>query len=121
MPPGFSDESAPKESTAGEGGLGSRLRALLLGPPLDLADPTLFRHLSLIALFAWVAVGSDLLSSACYGPPEAYLDLGVHRYLAVFLAAATVATVCLISLCYSHIIEVFPSGGGGYVVASKLL
>ena len=27
----------------------------------------------------------------------------------------------MISACYSHIIEEFPSGGGGYLVASKLL
>ena len=27
----------------------------------------------------------------------------------------------IISACYSHIIEEFPSGGGGYLVASKLL
>ena len=44
-----------------------------------------------------------------------------HHYLAVFLALATIATVFVISSCYSHIIEEFPSGGGGYLVASKLL
>ena len=27
----------------------------------------------------------------------------------------------MISACYSHIIEAFPSGGGGYLVASKML
>ena len=27
----------------------------------------------------------------------------------------------IIASCYSHIIEEFPSGGGGYLVASKLL
>ena len=43
------------------------------------------------------------------------------RYLAVFLALATIITVFVISTCYSHIIEEFPSGGGGYLVASKLL
>ena len=30
-------------------------------------------------------------------------------------------TVFVISACYSHILEAFPSGGGGYLVASKLL
>src|SRR5262249_22253707 len=34
---------------------------------------------------------------------------------------ATAATVFIISYGYSRIIEQFPSGGGGYVVASKLL
>ena len=34
---------------------------------------------------------------------------------------AIVATVFLISASYSQIIELFPSGGGGYLVATKLL
>src|SRR5258708_18742998 len=47
--------------------------------------------------------------------------LGEHRYMAIFLALATALTVFVISKCYSHIIEEFPSGGGGSLVASKLL
>jgi hypothetical protein len=35
--------------------------------------------------------------------------------------SATIVTVLIISACYSHIIEEFPTGGGGYLVASKLL
>jgi amino acid transporter len=34
---------------------------------------------------------------------------------------AIAATVFIIASCYSHIVEEFPSGGGGYLVASKLL
>jgi amino acid transporter len=34
---------------------------------------------------------------------------------------AVVATVFLISASYSYIIELFPTGGGGYLVATKLL
>src|SRR5262245_6294304 len=34
---------------------------------------------------------------------------------------AIVATVFLISASYSYIIELFPSGGGGYLVATRLL
>ena len=41
--------------------------------------------------------------------------------LALFVAAATVLTVFIISASYSQIIEAFPSGGGGYIVATKLL
>ena len=45
-----------------------------------------------------------------------------HHYLAVFLQRfATIATVVVISKCYSHIIEEFPSGGGGYPGRPKLL
>jgi len=56
-----------------------------------------------------------------YGPEEAFRSLGEHAYLAVALAAAMVATVLVISAAYSRIIEEFPHGGGGYVVATKLL
>jgi amino acid transporter len=77
--------------------------------------------MSLIAFFAWVGLGADGLSSSCYGPEEAFIALGEHRYLAVFVAILTAITVLLISASYSQIIELFPTGGGGYLVASKLL
>ena len=67
-------------------------------------------------------LGADGLSSSCYGPSEAFGHLGSHAsYLALFLGLSIAATVFIISACYSHIIEEFPSGGGGYLVASKLL
>ena len=49
------------------------------------------------------------------------LALGSHIYLSIFIAAATVFTIFVVSSSYSQIIELFPSGGGGYLVASKLL
>ena len=49
------------------------------------------------------------------------MNLKGHAFLAVFLSLATIITVFVISACYRHIIEEFPSGGGGYLVASKLL
>src|SRR5439155_24602962 len=58
---------------------------------------------------------------SAYGPDEAFRHLGEHTGLAVFLALATALTVFIISYGYSRIIEQFPSGGGGYVVASKIL
>jgi amino acid transporter len=42
-------------------------------------------------------------------------------YLGIFVALATAITIFVISASYSQLIEVFPSGGGGYLVASKLL
>jgi len=99
----------------------TRLWLLLVGKPRDLSDPGVFRHISLAAFLAWVGLGADGLSSSCYGPAEAFISLGEHRYLAVFLAGAIVITVCIIAACYTQIIEEFPSGGGGYLVASKLL
>jgi amino acid transporter len=80
-----------------------------------------FHKLSLIAFLAWVGLGADGLSSSAYGPEEAFRALGKHTYLALGLALATAFTVFVISYAYSRIIEHFPSGGGGYVVAGKLL
>ncbi len=98
-----------------------RLRAWLLGGPKNLFDPRIHENLALIAIFAWIGLGSDGLSSSAYGPEEAFLHLGGHRYLAVFVGLAMVATIFLISASYIQIIGLFPSGGGGYVVATRLL
>jgi len=98
-----------------------RWRGILLGGPKNLLDPRIHHNLALVAFFAWVGLGSDGLSSSCYGPQAAFLELAQHRHLAFYLIAATVLTVFLISASYSQIIELFPSGGGGYLVATKLL
>ena len=44
------------------------LKRLLFGKPRDLADRSLFKHLSLVPFLAWVGLGADGLSSSCYGP-----------------------------------------------------
>ncbi|HTB80246.1 MAG TPA: APC family permease [Opitutaceae bacterium] len=98
-----------------------RIKHLLLGKPRDVHDPHLFHKISLIAFLAWVGLGADGLSSSAYGPDEAFRAILDHRYLAVALALATAGTVFIISLAYSRLIEHFPAGGGGYVVATKLL
>jgi amino acid transporter len=98
-----------------------RVREFLLGAPKNLFDPRIHHHLALMAFFAWVGLGSDGLSSSAYGPEESFLQLGEHRHLALYLVITTIATVFLISTAYSQVIELFPSGGGGYVVATKLL
>jgi amino acid transporter len=98
-----------------------RARRWLLGRPRNPFDPLIHRHLALIAFFAWVGLGSDGLSSSSYGPEELYRALGAHPHLALYLAFATMATVFLISASYMQVIERFPSGGGGYLVASALL
>ena len=97
------------------------LRHVVLGRPRDVTDRRLFHRVSLVAFLAWVGLGADGLSSSAYGPEEAFRALGRHTYLAVALAAVMAGTVVLISAAYRRIIEEFPTGGGGYVVASKLL
>ncbi|MFA7402839.1 MAG: APC family permease [Pelobacteraceae bacterium] len=93
----------------------------LFGAPKYLKDPHLFHKMSLIPILAWVGLGADGLSSSAYGPEEAFKALGEHTYLAVFLGLATALTVFIISYAYSRIIEHFPHGGGGYIVASHML
>jgi amino acid transporter len=97
------------------------IKDLLLGKPKDPLDPKVFHQISLVAFLAWVGLGADGLSSSAYGPEEAYLALGQHYYLALPLALLTAVTVFVISASYSQIIELFPTGGGGYLVATKLL
>ena len=97
------------------------IKRLVIGKAKDPHDKRVFHQLSLIAFFAWVGLGADGLSSSSYGPEETFLALGEHRYLAVFVAILTAVTVLLISASYAQIIELFPTGGGGYLVASKLL
>jgi len=99
----------------------AKLWRVLIGPPRDVADRRLFHRLSLIPLLAWIGMGADGLSSSAYGPEEAFRALGEHTYLAVGLAALTATTVFIIAAGYSRIIEEFPQGGGGYLVATKLL
>src|SRR3984893_4168244 len=94
---------------------------VLIGPARDLHDPQLFHSLSLVAFLAWVGLGSDGLSSSCYGPEEAFLALGSHQYMAVFLALLMALTVFIICASYSQTIATLPTGGGGYLVATKLL
>ncbi len=98
-----------------------RLRRFLFGKPRDLTKPEALQRVSLVALLAWVGLGADGLSSTAYGPAEAFRALGAHKGLAVFLALAIAVTVFVISYGYSRIIEQFPGGGGGYLVASKIL
>jgi amino acid transporter len=97
------------------------LRSLLIGRARNLSDKTLFHKVSLIAVLAWVGLGADGLSSSCYGPEETFKALGAHAALAPFIALASMATIAIICVSYSQIIELFPGGGGGYLVASKLL
>lgn len=98
-----------------------RARKKIIGAPKNLWDRSLFHKVSLIPILAWVGMGADGLSSSAYGPEEAFRMLGEHLYLVPFIIVAVVVTIGIISIAYSRIIEHFPAGGGGYVVASKLL
>jgi amino acid transporter len=109
------------QTSGEEPSLLQRVRRTLIGAPRSIKDPSLFHKLALIPILAWIGLGADGLSSASYGPEEAFKALGRHTYLAIFLALATALTVFIISYAYSRIIEYFPSGGGGYIVATHTL
>ena len=98
-----------------------RIWSAIIGPARRITDPALFHKISLAAFLAWVGLGADGLSSSAYGPEAAFLALHEHTFLAIPLAAMVALTVIIISASYIRIIERFPAGGGGYVVASKLL
>lgn len=98
-----------------------RFQYWLLGRPRNPMAKSTHRHIALIAFLAWVGLGADGLSSANYGPEQAFLALGQSQHLALYLAMATAVTVFVISTAYNQVIRLFPNGGGGYKVASILL
>ncbi len=99
----------------------SQIKRIIFGAPKNINDPKIFHKLALIPVLAWIGLGADGLSSSSYGPEEAFRTLGSHTYLALVLAMATALTVFIISYAYSRIIEHFPHGGGGYIVATHML
>lgn len=98
-----------------------QFRNFIFGAPRNPFDKETRRSISLVAFLAWVGLGADGISSSCYGPEEAFLALGTHEELAIYLAIATAFTVFIISFAYTQVIELFPNGGGGYRVATRLL
>ncbi len=99
-----------------------RLGRFLLGKPRNPLNPNAQRNIALVAFLAWVGLGADGLSSSCYGPEEAFIALGPHySSLGLYISVATILTVFIIALAYNQVITLFPSGGGGYKVATRLL
>lgn len=102
-------------------GLFQKIRRLVLGGEKNPFDKNIFHSMALLPFFAWVGLGADGLSSSSYGPEEAWHVLANYPALGVFVALGTAITVFVLSGAYTQIIEMFPGGGGGYLVASKLL
>ncbi|CDG81237.1 APC family permease [Janthinobacterium agaricidamnosum] len=98
-----------------------KIREIILGKPLDPMQADTRHSMALVAFLAWVGLGADGLSSSAYGPEETFKALGAHTHLGLYMALATAVTVFIIALAYNQVIELFPTGGGGYRVASKLV
>ena len=54
-------------------------------------------------------------------PDQIFSNFVTRAQLGFFLALVAGATVFLIALAYSQIVTLFPAGGGGSRIASKLL
>ncbi len=98
-----------------------KIREILLGKALDPMKSETRHSMALVAFLAWVGLGADGLSSSAYGPEETFRALGGHNELGLYLAIATAVTVFIIALAYNQVIELFPTGGGGYRVATSLV
>lgn len=98
-----------------------KLKNTFIGRAKGLRDKGLFHNLTLVAFFAWIGLGADGISSSCYGPEEAFRNLQGHPALAIFVALGSVLTIIIIGSSYNQIVNLFPHGGGGYLVGSKLL
>jgi amino acid transporter len=99
----------------------NKIYRFIVGKPYNPLDHGIRKKIALTAFLAWIGLGADGLSSACYGPEQAFLSLGPHTHLALYLAIAIAISVFIISFAYNQVVELFPSGGGGYKVATKLL
>jgi len=98
-----------------------KIREIVLGKALDPLKTETRHSLALVAFLAWVGLGADGLSSSAYGPEETFRALGEYSHLGLYMAVATAVTVFIIALAYNQVIELFPTGGGGYRVASILV
>jgi amino acid transporter len=100
----------------------SRLRQLLIGPPLPTQQ---MAHERLNKIRALAAFSPDALSSIAYANQEIYLGLLVAGSAGLALAwptgLAITGLLILVALSYFQTIAGYPSGGGSYVVARKNL
>jgi len=102
--------------------LGSRLRHVLLGPPLRSSAIARERMRKLVAL---PVLSADALSSVAYGP-EAMLAVlvlagsGGLRY-SLPIAGAIAFLMLAVGASYRQTIRAYPHGGGSYIVATDNL
>lgn len=101
--------------------LKQKIKQWLVGAPIDPMSAKTRQGVLLIAFYAWIGLGADGLSSANYGPQEAFKAILAYPSLALILIVAIAVTIFIIAGGYNQVIELFPSGGGGYKVCSKIL
>jgi amino acid transporter len=99
-----------------------RLVRLVLGPPL----PTEQEAQEQLGPFTGLAVlGADLVASSVYGPEEMLRILALAGAgalaLSLPLSVAIVLLLAIVATSYQQTIRAYPSGAGGYIVASDNL
>ena len=98
-----------------------KLSEWFLGAKKNPLSENTHKGLALSIFFAWIGLGSDGISSSCYGPEQSFVALNTHHALSIWLVLLTTMTIFLISYAYNRVINLFPNGGGGYKVATALL
>ena len=93
-----------------------KIREMVLGKALEPLKSETRHSLALVAFLARVGLGAGGLSSSAYSPEETFRALGTHTHLGLYRAIATAVTVFIIAIAYNLVIELFPTGGGGYRV-----
>jgi amino acid transporter len=114
--------SEVEETEERDGPLWSRLRRLVLGPPLRSTAIAGERIRKLVAL---PVLSADALSSVAYGPQAmlGVLMLAGSGGLALSLpiAGAIAFLMLAVGISYRQTIRAYPHGGGSYIVASDNL
>jgi amino acid transporter len=99
------------------------IRRLLVGPPLPSGQE---RRERLTALTALAILGADAIASSVYGPEEmlrmlAQAGVSAVNAYAMPIGTAIVVLLAILAFSYWQTITAYPSGAGGYIVASDNL
>ena len=113
---------SPDGAASPVGRAASRVRRVVLGPPLGSSAVLQERLRKIVAL---PVLSSDLLSSVAYGP-EAMVTILVLAGstalgLSLPIAAGLVVLMLAVGLSYRQTIRAYPHGAGSYIVASDNL
>ena len=117
----FAITSEPEARTPWEPAL-RHLKRWVLGAPL----PSRLERVERLGILTAVAlIGSDMIASSVYGPEEMVRHLGeagpAGVAFALPVAIAIGALLAILTLSYRQTISAYPSGAGGYIVASENL
>jgi amino acid transporter len=96
-----------------------RLRRLLLGVPL----PSRLERTERLGVLAAIGlIGADMIASSVYGPEEMMRMLGPSAVgLAIPIGILILVLLATLAVSYLQTIGAYPSGAGGYIVASDNL